>query len=87
MSFVVFLVAVVIVPATIGFTLRRWTALAVVFALWVGLMVAVAAEWGLDSDDVPAEGLISASALLVLLPAEAIAALAVIAGRSKRPRV
>ena len=76
-----FLVLVVLVPAAIGLIVRRWWALGVVFGLWLGLMLFAAAEWGLSSDDVPAEGLVLASVVTVLLPAELVAALAVALGR------
>jgi hypothetical protein len=71
----------VAVPAAIGFALRRWYALAIVFGLWVLFILVGAIGWGLDSDDVPGSDLVVILALIVLLPAEVVAALAVGLGR------
>jgi hypothetical protein len=82
----VLIIADLVVPAFVGAVLRRWTALAVVFVLWLGLLLFTALEWGLDSDDVPAEGFVLGALVIILVPAEVVAAGAVLLARRIRPR-
>lgn len=74
-------IAVGVVPTLIGLVLRRWEALVLVLALWVLLVLVVAIGWGLDYDEVSGADFVLLLALTVLLPAEAVASLAVLVGR------
>jgi hypothetical protein len=75
------LVAIGIVPAVIGLALREWYALIVVFALWFALLLFWIVGSGLNYDEVSGADFIALVAVLILLPAEAVAALAVVVGR------
>jgi hypothetical protein len=90
-----YVLGVFVLPAAIGIALRRWSALGIVFVLWVGLMlIAAMAGWldGTGQDLTESEEvstgvvmfLVGASAVVILLPAEAVTAGAILVGRSIR---
>jgi hypothetical protein len=80
-----YLVGAFVVPGAIGLTVRRLIALAIVLMLWVALMLlAVPAGWLNGSDDLSSGGKVTASVVLILLPALAVTAGSILLGRSIR---
>jgi hypothetical protein len=81
-----YVLGVLVAPAVIGLTLKGWTGLAIVATGWSGLMlIGAAAGWLAATDDVPTQGKLAASALLILLPAEVVAGAAILLRRSIHP--
>jgi hypothetical protein len=79
-----YLIAVVAVPLAVGLAIRRRLALAVVFILWLSLVAyfPLTYDWRyIDGDDVTAGYWFVLVVVTILVPAEAVAAAAVVLGR------